>query len=42
MEDKIKLKIEELEKAKTQTLANLNAIEGALNVLKDLVKEDNG
>lgn len=37
MENQIKTRVEELETAKIQTIANLNAIEGALSELKKLI-----
>jgi hypothetical protein len=38
-EEKIKAKIEAVEKQKLQLVANLNAIEGALQVLNNLLEE---
>lgn len=39
MEEKIKAKLEELSKAKEQAIAQLNAIAGAEQTLKELLAE---
>lgn len=40
MENKIKTKLEELQKAKEQVLAQLNAIMGAEQALKELLSKE--
>lgn len=40
MEEKIKSKLEEIEKAKEQAVAQLNALMGAEQVLKEMLSGD--